>query len=219
MSAKKNCAVWHSRLSPTSFPEETTKKRPTDGDFSRKTATHRLKLLPVDIKKEKDVSINLYAASVCDYTMKQEVFDLPITPSLMTIKNRSLEYYKYDPNGSKYFAAEYPDNYCHKCLCPIAYCCDKVFGPMCIKHVQTIIERDKLDKDYDLDDIAVVFKGVYTEAVHAKMLFNEIYFIVDLEKKKVIELLRCVSRGSLRTLLHRYRMTVVKSTMFESVIM
>ena len=51
MSAKKTSAVWHSRLSPTSFPKETMKKCPAKGDFSKKTATCRLKLLPVDIKK------------------------------------------------------------------------------------------------------------------------------------------------------------------------
>lgn len=203
---------WLDRLSPSSFPEEQKKKRPSEGFFTKKVASRRLTYVNPDIKKEKDRSINLYAASTVDITMKQEEFDPPLTPSLMTIRNRSLEYYKYNPNGSKYYAKEYPSNYCQKCCCPLQYCCDKVFGPMCIKHAYNIIEKDKTEKDYDLDDVAVVFKAVYTEAVHAKMLFNDIDFHMNLEKKEEKGLPRCVSRGSLRILLRRYRMTVISSS-------
>ena len=56
-----------------------------------------------------------------------------------------------------------------------------------------------------MEKVVQVFKRVYTEAVYAKMLFNNINFVMTFEKKELIELPKCVTKNSLRTLMGKYR--------------
>jgi hypothetical protein len=157
-------------------------------------------------KKEKEESINNYAGNMVHLTMNREEYDLPGIPSYSHVVNRHKEWNTYDPRGNSRVKYELPNDHCPSCLCPLAYCCNKVFGPKCVDHTKTIIRNRKSNQACDLEEVSKIFRLVYSEVVYAKMIMNNTLFVMDFGSKHKNHIVpKCVSRSSLRDLLSKYR--------------
>ena len=140
--------------------------------------------------------------------MDKEYYDLPGTPSLIKIRNTFKEYFTYDPRGNVR-SWDNITSYCSYCKCPSEYCAEKMFGKMCSEHTQQMIDNDKVNIDYDIDDVNEIFGKVYSEAIHAKLLINKIeFYFVDLNNREQFTVPKCVRKNSLRNLLTKFRAIV-----------
>jgi hypothetical protein len=164
-------------------------------------------------KRKKQESINNYAALMTQLAMKDEIYDLPGMPSFFTIKMKNKEYFSYDPRGDPEIKNSFiPVPYCNLCLCPSQYCCDVVFGPLVVSHTETLMYRNKNRALLNLQEVMAIFRKVYSEVVHAKMIFNKKIWVLNLEERETYPVPKCVSRGSFKKVLVVFKSDIENKT-------
>lgn len=95
------------------------------------------------------------------------------------IKDRHPLFYTYDPRGIEK-GVDLPPAYCSRCRCPLNYCAEKVFGSMIEKRCDyEIYKRMGVHVYHDKYEIQMIFEKFYTEAVTAKLMWNNINFEFD----------------------------------------
>ena len=72
-------------------------------------------------------------------------------------------------------------------------------------------------KGMNIVEINSIFKRVYSELVHAKMLMNRISFRIDLMRITPYRVPKCVARGTLKKFLKEYRSDVTSTMDIEFV--
>jgi hypothetical protein len=122
-----------------------------------------------------------------------------VWPTVSEIKKNNELFFTYNPlgcgvpNTSEFL-------YCEHCRCPLIYCNDVVFGPMCYRDVERLICKNGLQNEQDEREVKLFFRSVYHDLVKAKMLMNNspLHLLIEY---RYIRLPRCVKRGSLKRLL------------------
>ena len=118
------------------------------------------------------------------------------TPVYM-IKNQYPMFYSYDPRGVPK-TDKLPQGYCRSCRCPLNYCSETILGPMVTKRCDyEIYKRVGIQAFDDGWDIEQVYRKAYTDAVHGKMMWNNIYFPMSYDTLFQLYVPNCMRRGSL----------------------
>ena len=122
----------------------------------------------------------------------------------------------YDPRGNSRVKYKLPNDHCPSCLCPLVCCCNKVFGPKCVDRTKTIIRNKKSKTACDMEEVSKIFRLVFSEVVYAKMVMNNILFVMNFKHKEHQHIVpKCVSRSSLRNLLSKYRVDLASEFELE----
>jgi hypothetical protein len=134
-------------------------------------------------KEKEEVVVELDAA--IDLSQRNEESMMPGMP-LAVIKKQNMLYFTYNPMGyDPNFIL--PRGYCRHCRSPTNYCAQSVFGENCKRQAEHIIYNIRGGADtMDKDDALQVFEEIYTEAVHNKVMENEILFHDEYDKDEAV---------------------------------
>ena len=103
-----------------------TKSKRIGNPYKRKDCSSSTIISPDKIKREKT---------------DNHVVDMTLPPTMKQLREDASLFFTYDPRGDSN-AAFLNDQYCTDCLCPTPYCAEKLFGPMCYKHVERMVAKD-----------------------------------------------------------------------------
>ena len=81
------------------------------------------------------------------------------------------------------------------------YCCETVFGELCYRDVQRLVNKNGFEEFEEDRKIKMFFRCTYTDLVKSKMLMNNVSMVHVSEYSTYFPLPKCVNRGSLKSLI------------------
>jgi Zn-finger protein len=142
------------------------------------------------------------------------------TPVKIIMDNHPL-FYTYDPRGVKR-GEDLPPAHCRRCRCPLNYCAETVFGAMIEKRCDyEIYKRLGVHVFHDEYEIQMIFERFYTEAVVAKLMWNDIDFSLDHNNAlKRLYIPSCMKRRSFKRVMKDYKLEKERldSIMYDDVV-
>ena len=172
-------------------------------DITTTNVQHSTKCSSSSSKKRKaEIENNTVGIYKKDKITKDNFVDLTLPvvfPALTQIKKENDLFFTYNPMG-----CDVPVNsdltYCEHCRCPLVYCNNTVFGPMCYRDVERLVCKNGFEEFEGDREIKLFFRCTYTDLIKSKMLMNNVS-LIHISEYRYMRLPKCVKRGSLRKLI------------------